>query len=470
MQNEVPKANSGQPTSEDTTQPPELGNNPQSLDNKPKSKKKVILLSILLIILFFGLGYTAWALFIRNDTKQPATTTSSNQAQDVQQPAVKKSAFFFVNSFKQPKNDSDPFAYSFKFLTPGDNKVREETLTTNQPFITSVADSNQSVQFTKAGDYFAYATGEESGVGAPAPKPNSYKLHFGKWATEAAVVLADKEPADILDWRLTNDGKEIFFVQQVTDGNKNVKSVELYRIDLATKKIASAGKLTRASDRTHSRLFEVEGDKSIRFYSSLAIGDGIYETKYDRTNQKLGYKKVIDGKLYEWGGFMQDSLSPDGTKLLYIASHTGIGKVIIYVMDLSNGTVQGLIDPSDKTLGHYGGYWSPDSKSALFNTSPFGGDAQERKGFKNQVFTIDVTSKTIRIVAENASPGGGYIANHPTWYSSNSWSNDGNIVTYILDKKLYFYDIKNGKVLERLTTVLGEGGFDSQSSFGWLEQ
>lgn len=461
MQNVVPPENTAQPIGVDNAQP---------IENKPKSKKKVILLGVLAAVVLLLGSYTAWALFIRKDTKQPTATTASSQAEEVQQPAVNKSTFFFVNSFKQPKNESDPFLYSFKFLSPSDNKVREETLTTSQSFITSVADSNQSVQFTKAGDYFAYATGDEPGIGAPTPKPNSYKLHFGKWGTEATVVLADKEPADILDWKLTNDGKEIFFVQQVTDGNKNVKSVDLYKIDLATKKVASAGKLTRASDRTHSRLFEVEGDKSIRFYSSLAIGDGVYETRYNRSNQKLDYKKVIDGKLYEWGGFMQDSLSPDGTKLLYVASHTGIGKVIIYVMDLSNGTVQKLIDLSDKTLGHYGGYWSPDSKSALFNTSPFGGDAQERKGFKNQVFTMDVTSKTVQTIAENASPGGGYTANYPTWYTSNSWSNDGNIVTYILDKKLYFYDIKSGKILEKLTTALGEGGFDSQSSFGWLEQ
>lgn len=470
MQNEVPPEDTEQPIGVDNTSSPVVSNNAQSFENKPKSKKKVVLLGLLVAVVLLLGSYTAWASFIRKDSKQSTATTTSNQTEGIQQPAVKKSTFFFVNSFKQPKNESDPFVYSFKFPTPSDNKVREETLTTGQSFITSVADSNQSVQFTKAGDYFAYATGEEPGIGAPTPKPNSYKLYFGKWGAEAAAVLADKEPTDILDWKLTSDGKEIFFVQQVTDGNKNTKSVDLYRIDLATKKVTSVGKLTRASDRRHSRLFEVEGDKSIRFYSSLAIGDGIYETKYDRTNQKLDYKKVIDGKLYEWGGFMQDSLSPDGTKLLYVASHTGIGKVIIYVMDLGNGTVQKLLDPSDKTLGHYGGYWSPDSKSALFNTSPFGGDAQEREGFKNQVFTVDVISKTTQTIAENASPGGGYTANYPTWYTSNSWSNDGNTVTYILDKKLYFYDIKTGKVLDKLTTTLGEGGFDSQSSFGWLEQ
>ena len=439
-------------------------------DTPHKGINKKLAAFIIAGVILVVAGTVVALVTLKSKDKQPARTSTTSQAQETPQPTIKKNIFFFVNNFKQPRSENDPYTYNFKFITPTDNNAKDESLITSQAFITSVADSNLSVQFTDTGDYFAYATGDEPGIGAPTPKPNSYKLHFGKWGSGVAVVLADKEPSDILDWKLTSDGKEILFVQQITDGNKNVKSIDLYRIDLATKQVASVGKLTRPQDRTHSKLFEVKTDKTVRFYSSIGLPAEIYETKYDRSKQKVTYKKVVGAGQFEWGGFMQDSLSPDGTKLLYDASHTGIGKVIVYLMDINNGAVQKLLDPSDKTLGHYGGYWSPDSKSVLFNTSPFGGDAQERKGFKNQVFTTNITSKAVQIIAENSSPGGGYTANYPTWYTSNSWSSDGSYVSYILDKKLYFYDLTSKKIVDKLTTDLGEGGFDSQSSFGWLEQ
>lgn len=86
MQNEVPPVNSEQPLSEDTPQSPELNNDSQPLENKPKNKKKVILLVVLIAVLLLGGGYTAWALFIRKDTKPVATTNTEQQQQVVEEP------------------------------------------------------------------------------------------------------------------------------------------------------------------------------------------------------------------------------------------------------------------------------------------------------------------------------------------------------------------------------------------------
>jgi hypothetical protein len=459
-----------EPTNIEPTQQP-AETTPVPIDEKkaPKLgfiKSKKALVAVLAILMMGGAG-AVFYLNGQNNEPAPAVATVTKKTQ-LPTKATSQPLFYYYNKYtltSSPKRQEGAFKYDFAFLNPKDQTIKKETLTTPWDFTLNSSSSNSSFQFSKDGKRYVYGVSDHGGADDPyVSKANSFMLNIGTWGNEPKNIIKDKEYEEFVDWKLTADGKELIYIDQPKRTDKTPKSTDLYSVDFDSGIITKIGAVNRPVDRENSRLFEVQGDKSVRFYTSAA--DGIYETKYDRQAKKITTKKVVDKSKYDFGSM--GPLSPDGTKLLYSASNSKLAGVIVSVLDLKTGEATQLLKNPDTKVGYSLGEWSPDGKSILFNTGPYGAGAQEQKGFKNQVFIMKLDTKETKTLTENSSPGT-YIANYATWYQANSWSEDGNYITYLQNKKLYFYDLQAAKVLDKLTSDIGDAIFIS-STYGWLQK
>jgi Tol biopolymer transport system component len=429
----------------------------------PKNSRKKLLLIVAAVVLVGA--FFAVAAFVVHHKKanqtfvaQPGNTTQTKTQTKVQPTPV----YYFVSNATNNNRAKGSFNYTFSFVSPLSQQTTTKLLNTPWSFsVESLKDSRNSLSFSADGKQFAYSVSDHGEADDPyKPQPNSYELVVGDWGKAQRVAVKDREPGGIVDWVLTADGKEVFYIDQVHNNTGEVMSTTLYSVDVATAQTTKIGSFTLPADREHSDLKEVTKDKSVRMYVSM--DDGIYENRYDRTSKQLTYKKVA-GKNYESGNMGQ--LSPDGTRLLYIGNNSGTAHELLYLIDLTKGTVQTL---RDDTTGFTNPIWSPDSSQLLFSTAPYGAAQQEQEAFDNKLFIYTLASKTQKVLQENSSTGG-YAANSSAVYGPNSWSPDGRFITYTQNQKIYVYDLKQAKVLDKLTFDTRNSS-DAAYTFGWITQ
>lgn len=279
-------------------------------------------------------------------------------------------------------------------------------------------------------------------------------------------MLSAKDQLSISDWLYTHDGKEIYYLEQKWGPDrKNLLATELHKVDPATKEDTTIGNVDRPSERSHSHMFSVAGDNTVRFYSTLA--DGIYETKLDRATEKITTAKIVDKALIGDGQLVQSTLSPDGTKLLVESGLSGTTQFTVSVVDIKAGTVKKLLQAPDTKIAYGNAQWAPKSDRVLVHTYPFGGDAQKQVGFKNQIILVDVDDASTAVIAEDLSPGIAASDYTKHLMVSYGWSPDGNYVVYASSNNLVFYDLAQDKVGHQLSVFTDYFAFDSGAGYGW---
>jgi hypothetical protein len=335
----------------------------------------------------------------------------------------------------------------------------------DQPYFMSGLGTNLPVQFKAGSNEFAVAT---SGFDAMegSSDPNSFAISKGVVGGDLEVVLSGKDQYSIADWVYTTDGKEVYYLEQKWGPDrKNLLATELHKVDLATKKDALIGVVDRPTDGTHSRLFSVSSDNSVRFYSDRA--DGIHQIRLDRATAKIDTKKIIDRSALAVGGLVQNTLSPDGTKLLY-ENNIGPGKLFkISVIDVKTGAVSTLLQSDDQRMAYGNAQWSPNGEQVALNTYPFGIEGQQQVGFKNQLITVAVADAKATVLLEDASPGIDAADYTKHFFSAHGWSPDGAYIVYSNSTNLLFYDLAQKKSTHKLEVFKGYFTFDSGSAYGW---
>ena len=444
-------------------------NNPDNLENtnsvpehpevvavqsKGSSKNKLALILVVLLVLA---GIATVILFVRPGLLiKKDTDIKTNTRQD-----TALNQYYYYSFSGSPEKAGDKVQQKLVLVDTKTGKTTEQTVTTDYPYFISGYGINVPVQFEAEGKDFVVATSDFDALDATA-KPNTFTLSKGTIGTDPQVILSGKDYASIADWVYTSDGRDVYYLEQKWGPDrKSLLSTELHRVDVATKKDALVGTVDRPTDRSHSRLFSVAVENTVRFYSSQA--DGIYETRFDRATTKLTTVKVSKGDV-QFNGFAQNALSPDGTKLVY---ENLTGKFTILVLDLTTGVSVKLLEAEDSQVVYGNVQWSPKSDQVVVNTSPFGGEGQKQVGFKNQILTVNVADRKTTMLMEDLSPGIDAPDYSKHIVNVQGWSPDGNTIVFANNGSLNFYDLTQKKVTSKLDIFKDYFSFDSGTGYGW---
>lgn len=432
---------------------------PEVVSMRPgRNLKLPIIVSIAVLLLVAAvIAVFVWPGFLKDKDGSPASTVTPR--------AATKQYFYY--SLQRFEKDGDKYKQTIVMVDSSTGATKEEVITTDQPYFLSSFGTNMPVQFKAGSKEFALAT---SGFDAMegSGDPNSFAISKGTVGGDLEVVLSGKDQYSVADWVYTTDGKEIYYLEQKWGPDrKNLLATELHKIDLATKKDALIGVVDRPTDSTHSRLFSVGSDNSVRFYSDGA--DGIYQTRLDRTTGKVDTKKIIDRSAIAVGGLVQNTLSPDGTKLLY-ENNIGSGKLFkLSVIDIKTGAVSTLLQSDDQRLAYGNAQWSPGGEQVAVNTYPFGSEGQKQVGFKNQLIIVTVADAKATVLLEDASPGIDAADYTKHFFNVHGWSPDGAYIAYSNNTNLLFYDLAQKKSTHKLEVFKGYFTFDSGSAYGWAK-
>lgn len=362
--------------------------------------------------------------------KKPLVTTA---------PPQPTPQYYYIDDVAGEEGKKDSFRVSLAFANPAKGTIDKQQLQTTWPL--AGGPTTPPIQLTSDGTSYAYATIDQAVQSGPADSV-SFQLITGTWPQQKSaekVLFADTKHADPRDWLLTKDGKEII-VLDVPQDNTQTVARDLYAITTSDGKRVKIGAIDRPANRENTPLHEYVKDKTVRYYTSQ--DDGIYETRYDRTTRTVAGKKVVI-RDYDLGAM--GPTSPDGTKMLYFGSSATTNTV--YLLDLVEGGATPLISTPFAYGGYRSSYWSPDSKSIVVTTEIKDVDG---KRYENQLLRVDTTVKSTEgttMLLRNKSPG---ADNSTSLYTVMGWSPDGTYVTYMQNKRLYFYDLHAGKTRDTI--------------------
>jgi hypothetical protein len=373
----------------------------------------------------------------------------------VQQPKTSTvSSYYYADTYTSDASKKDASTLTLAVANPITGGIQKHALATAWPFITGHA-----IQFTSDGSRYVYATSDGSGDADPAAStPENYQLITGTWPQQKdkeRVLYTETKPNDVREWLLTHDGKELIYLDITTDAHKNVTTSDLYSIDIATGKSTKIGAVDRPLDRENTPLYESTKDGSVSFYTSQ--NDGIYTTHYNRKTRTLTNKKAV---IRDYDPGRMGVPSPDGTKMLYFGNSKD--DFTVYLLDLTEGGSTPLTSTPAKYGGYSGGYWSPDGKQAVLSAAIKDVDG---KHYENQMILVDTVVRTTAndMISRNKSPD---TDNTASTYTITSWSPDGNYITYVQNSQLYFYDLKDGKVVD--SVEVGHSVDASSTILGWI--
>jgi hypothetical protein len=471
----TPPASNPEPTPPRTeTTPPSYGPNPYNDDDDDtkggnRTRTVLIIAGIVLVLLVIG---TIVALVLASGDKKPGTNSTRQPAAGNEAAAnLTTNPQFFYTQLDTGKQN--PVLYYVDALT---GKQVKQTITLNDSVVGDAAyrrltgggsDTNQPLQVTADGKTIAYATVTYEATAASGPGqaqivPGSFAISAGNRTGAHQPILAGKDADRIADWRLSADGKYVYYIETPDNSNKaGYTEAALYSINVATGQNKKLDDVAYVSDHTHSQLFEVTSKKEIRFYSSLA--DGLYQTTYDLVTEDTAHDLIVGSNQYSFGGFGQ--LSPNGEHLMYTGNPDG-KKVVVYRIGTSTGEVQTIFDAADNRIAYSTWGWSADSKKILVTTYAYGA-GQDQQDFKHQLVSYDVTTNKQTKLAETTGPGSPDANQTSKSYAYPQWSGNQKYITYIQDEKLSVYDVTSGKVT--LPSAPLKQLLDSDSAWGWVQ-
>jgi hypothetical protein len=434
----------------------------------PSRKKRYIAVGAGLVVLLIAIGTLVALSNRRSETpgtdksaQTPATDTTDNAAITSTNPQ-----FFF--SMLDPISHNPVITY----VDAVTGKQRKQTLVLNDgysadsPYIalnTQSADMNQPVQLTANGKVLAYASVREQvngNEGIATTLDGSFSILAGSRTGTQQPILAGKNADQVLDWCLSTDGKVVYWLEGPGGKSQEIEAT-LYSINVNTGQSKKLGAVQHDPSRSHSKLFAVGRDNSLRFYS--AMEDGIYQTKYDAATGKIDYDIITNQGQYAFGSF--GDLSPDGRHLIYQGNPAG-ARVVTYRIGVDNGEVQTIFDPADAGVAYTPTAWSEDSKKLVIVSGPYGPAGQQRPAFAYQLISYDIVTNQQSTLAETTAPGLP-AATVPAGYGQPQWSPGKKYIAYTQGQELYFYDVTSGKASVRRATVGAEFGM-SNSGRGWI--
>jgi hypothetical protein len=443
--------------------PPQPHHHPDPLGQLDDNPKRSWLLWVGAAIVILLIGAATWAV-IHKDALAPGN--KGNQA--ATQTAT--SNRFYVTSFNPATLNQTIIA-----IDPATGKQTKQDIVLNETFsedapATSLStdnySTNQPLQMSKDGNTLAYSTVEypplAQQTAGSEQQASNYTILAGKPGSLQTMV-AGKQPGAILDWHLTADGKELYYLE--TDGSKNPPKATLYGVNVVTSSSRKIGEISDPSGYTYSRLSDVDSDKTVRYY--LTNPDGMYEYKYVRGDDKGGLKRKQMPGDESLSGIMIDQLSPDGNHLVGRTTDNGaqINPKIVRI-DVRSGSVQTLFDPGTSNVAYTPGGWSGDSEHISFTTYPF--DNTAAGGFEFQLLSYDITTNAKTVFLKNRVDTPDLYAG--AMYLGCMWSLDGNYLAYAQRDNLHFYDATAKKAVEPDQAISNEVLGQSGVGYGWTNR
>lgn len=414
-------------------------------ENKRFSKKKIVLLTLLALVLLGG-SAAVWFM-TRKDSNKP--TSQSSVASPA---ATKTSPYFYLAPDTKTIGvyNADTKAKSSIAITVGEN---EESAGGS-------LGSNKSVQISANGQAIAYSTARCGSQGEGCDQTNSYLYLKTGSNTEQIVKL--NAPQQLDDWIMSPDGKTIFYL--VNKDNSKPAGFDLHKITTADKKdtLIKQNIFGAATVNEKTPMFAL-GNDSFRVYDN---GSDVTEYRYENgglTSRDLGINKFCGDCRVEYG----QPLSTDG-KTLILKSGSTSSVWIYYTLDLTTGTHKQIVKTAKTTEQLLNGSWSPDGKSIAYDIVANGIAGQNEVGFKNRFEVYDIATGKTTVGFTDPSPGVNDQNYSKNFVELLGWSPDAAYIAFLNNDSVKLYKLDNASTTD--TGVGTQNPISSNVGFGWYSK
>lgn len=402
---------------------------------------KIVLIVVVVLVGLAVAGFYGYKAYFSKDKSQSqeAEKTTPNQTEAEK---INPTVVFSIYNPNQVGGKYQLTNYKFDTTT---NLLTDDILQLDLPNVSSGSESvyaNDSIQWSKDGKTFAYATGDEGGMDAPAVA-NSFKLHLVRDGVET-IVVKDLEVAQVPKWLLSPTATKIYFLKGSSASEGATFALIAYDIQAKTEKtlvpdveyFRNGGPLMLSAD--NGKLIIVASNQNNKVYS----------LEYDLTNSTSKKEELLVGVNTSqafMGSFSATdlSISPD---LNYVAYRTKVSETRhgISLYSLKDKTSKQIFVPDEKkSINDV--VWSPDSGNIAFETTYFGtGDGTAET---QAIYSINIATETKAKIVEGTggNSGTGFL-------KVLTWSPDGKYIAYTQSKKIKIYNVGTKNISEIFST------------------